>query len=162
MTELSEKQRAFARAVAAGQEPEAAAEGAGYAVQQRGWRAEANMRNEKVLAMIALIRAGGGPGSDIGPDRSADASRETVTRMLNADRRLAYRKGSASAAISATVAIAKINGLIADRRPPDGKPLTEMSDAELAAHLDALEREARAVLATDGGKQVSSLTDGEP
>ncbi|MEZ5665904.1 MAG: hypothetical protein R3F55_00390 [Alphaproteobacteria bacterium] len=85
-------------------------------------------------------------GAAIAAQDDAAARRAALTRMLDADRRLAYRKGSAAAAISATVAIARINGLLAERRPADAKPLAEMTDAELAQHLAALECEARALL----------------
>lgn len=153
MNILTSKQRRFATAVALGTTPIDAAGVAGYHPDRRNDWARRNMDNALVRAMIALLQeahpVADADASGIGDSAEGSVTREDVVRMLSADRRLAYRKGTPSAAVSASLAIARLNGLIVERRQVEAKPLAEMSDEELAQHLAALEREARAVLAID-------------
>ena len=68
---------------------------------------------------------------------------DALTTELDEARLLAIEKGQSAAAVSATMAKAKLHGLPLAR--PEGKlaPLDELSDEELDAYIAELEREVR-------------------
>lgn len=159
MKGMTTKQRRFAVGVVAGLTRQEAAAQAGYRLwRQQGEKAAANPRVKALIADLRRAMAACRSGAKHGPGESA-AGREPpplkpgsgqggrthaeVTAMLNADRRLAYRQGAAGAAVSASVAIARVNGLIVDRRQLDARTLGAMSDGELMRHLEALAARGR-------------------
>jgi phage terminase small subunit len=83
-----------------------------------------------------------------------------LTRELEADRVLARDNGSASAAISATLAIARIHGL-ADRGKPINFDLPHIDDTEdaLDAMAHVIDGVAKGKLTPDEGKAVSGLIE---
>ena len=132
MGSLTDRQRRYAALTAAGRTPLEAMAAAGYGLKcRRRWLAR-NQADARIAALVTRLRAGWAD------DAPAAVSKHGITRMLAADRRLAYREGAPGAAVAASVAIARINGWIADSRHPAPKPLAEMGDAELQRYLLAL------------------------
>ena len=163
MERMTTKQRRFAVGIAAGLTRQEAAAQAGYRLwREQGTKAAANPRVKRLIARLRQAMADcRGAGADDGtvqakvmapPRVDAGAAHDgrtgdEVTAMLNADRRLAYRQGAAGAAVSASVAIARVNGLIVDRRQLDARTLGGLSDADLMRHLEALAARGRKELA---------------
>ena len=151
MGSLTDKQRRYAALIAAGRTPLEAMAAAGYGLKCRPRWLVRNQADARIAALVTRLRAGWAD------DAPAAVSRHGITRMLAADRRLAYREGSPGAAVAASVAIARINGWIAEGRHPEPKPLEEMSDAALQRYLLALEPPQRtAGDAADGAPDAGS------
>ncbi|HWK68595.1 MAG TPA: terminase small subunit [Rhizobiaceae bacterium] len=81
------------------------------------------LRNVQISARLAELRAR--------HSRRHDITVDDIVRQLDEDRALAQRLGQASAAVQATVAKAKIAGLVVDRREIEThvtKPMREPGD----------------------------------
>lgn len=63
--------------------------------------------------------------------KRCEVTKDSIAAQLDDDRRLAFRKGHASAAVSATVAKAKLFGLMSDRVEHDAGPT--LADLVLAS-----------------------------
>ncbi len=114
--------------------------------------AKALLDNPKIAARIAELR-----------DASCNRHRITIdglVRELEADRALAREKNQASAAISATLNIARLHGLT-DRGRPIQFDLPKIKDAEgaLSAMAAVIEGVSRGDLTPEEGKSVSGLIE---
>ncbi len=110
------------------------------------------LSNPKVASRIAELQAAHRERHDI---QVSD-----LTRELEADRQLARDNGSASAAISATMGIARVHGL-ADRARPITFDLPAIDDVggALAAMATVIGGVAKGTLTPDEGKAVSGLIE---
>lgn len=110
MSELSEQQERFCRFIVEGKSGNEAYVEAGYKVSNDATaRANASrlLTNANIEARIAELRK---PLAE-----KMEITVETVTQMLREDRELARKLNQTAAAVSASLGIAKINGLIVDR-----------------------------------------------
>lgn len=119
----------FAQEVAIGKTAGPAYEAAGY--NAKGHAAEAAgsrlLKNVEVKARVAEVQ---GKGAERASKTVAD-----IVRQLETDRALAYKRGNASAAVSATMAQAKVLGLIVDKHLVGMKRIEDMNETELRALL---------------------------
>ena len=69
-----------------------------------------------------------------------EVTRESVTQQLREDRDLAYKQGQAAAAVQATVSLAKLHGLMVDKRKVEfvDDITEEQLDREIADLLEQL------------------------
>jgi hypothetical protein len=114
------RHEAFAQALTKGMSATAAYESAGY--KRNEGSAGRLHRNAQVRARLAELQ-----------QRAADATVtnvEDIVRQLQADHALAHRQGQPAAAVSATMGIAKVLGLIVDKR--------ELSGGLMLTHEEAL------------------------
>ena len=63
---------------------------------------------------------------------------ERITKQLQEDRELAHREGQAGAAVSASTALAKLHGLMVDKR--EVKVVATLTDAEVDDELAEIKR----------------------
>lgn len=115
-------------------------------------KAKELLDNGKIAARIAALQAGHRMRHDVTID--------DLTRELEADREMARRNEHASAAISATMSIARIHGL-ADRGRPVAVDLPPIEDTggALGALAALIEQVAVGKLTTEEGKSVAGLIE---
>jgi uncharacterized small protein (DUF1192 family) len=127
----------FAQELAKGRTPEEAYAESGYRPHRQN--AHRLMTNDDIRARIAELQT--------------EAAERTVTtvedivRQLDEDRALAYRRGSASAAVQATMGKAKVLGLIVDRQDVSiagDVALQALTDEELDRRIAVLQAELAA------------------
>ena len=123
---LNAKQERFAQSLARGMNASAAYKAAGYAATKDGAiRANASrlLTNANVKSLITDLQC-----------KAADNSLvtiESIAAQLDEDRRLAFVEGQASAAVAASLAKARLYGLLLDRTEISAtlrKPLREASE----------------------------------
>ena len=73
-----------------------------------------------------------------------DTTVDSITLQLREDRALAHEKGQAGAAVQASMGLAKLYGLLVDKRE-DVTPLDDMSPAELRERIADLDRQLAAL-----------------
>ena len=115
---LTAKQKAFVAEYLIDMNATQAAIRAGYSVKGATVRGSELLANRKVAAEIAKAQA----------KRAArmEVSQDSVARFLAEDRNLAHNVGQAGAAVSASMGLAKLHGLITDKAEvtgPGGVPL---------------------------------------
>ena len=69
-----------------------------------------------------------------------DTTVETITRQLHEDRGLAHETKQADAAVQATMGLAKLHGLLVDKRQDVSRSYVNMTRAEIEAEIAKLER----------------------
>ena len=113
-------------------------------------KAKELLDNGKITARIAELQAS--------HQKRHNVTVDSLTRELEADRDLARTNNQASAAVSATVSIARLHGL-ADRGRPIrfDLPAIEGADGALKAMASVIEGVARGDLNPDEGKAVTAL-----
>ena len=131
MTNLTDGQLAFAREYVALNNGTKAAKRAGYSEKTAHAQASRLLRNAKVVAEISRLRAFHAARLNITVDE--------ITRKLTEDRDLAHREGQAGAAVSASSALAKLHGLMVDRR--EVKVVSTLTDDEVADELAQVKKE---------------------
>jgi hypothetical protein len=129
----------FAQAVARAVDAAAAYRSAGYDSKRVAAKAGASrlLRNAAVTARIAELQA-----TPAVPITAAEVTTEKTINEFEEARRLALKKGQASAAVTATMAKAKLAGLLAEK--PEGKavspPTFDGNYAEAARRITLLLR----------------------
>ena len=129
----------FAQAMVHAVDPAAAYRNAGYDSKRVAAKTGASrlLRNAAVTARIAELRT-----TPVAPITVAEVTTEKIINEFEKARRLALKKGQASAAVTATMAKAKLAGLLAEK--PKGKtappPKFDGNYAEAARRITLLLR----------------------
>lgn len=128
---LSYKQQRFVTEYLKDQNAMQAAIRAGYSEKGAGVQGHHLLKNPKVKTAVdkAMQEAQNRTKEKLHIDR------ELVTKMLIQDREFARRNQSATAAVSATTAIAKLHGLFIDRRLLGIRNIDDMSEEEILEFL---------------------------
>lgn len=74
--------------------------------------------------------------------KKAEITLETITNMLLQDREFAQESKNASAAVSATMGLAKVTGHIVEDRKNNRRPLDDVDDAELKTLIERAAKDA--------------------
>jgi hypothetical protein len=115
------------------------------------------LANDKIKARVENLKAAHRERHEITVDR--------ITEMLEEDRKLAQQEGQAGAAVSASMAIAKLHGLILDRKELTGKngeplsPVREFTELESARRIAFILGKAVRRQKEDAGQEESPAAD---
>lgn len=142
MSDLTPKQRAFLREYIIDRNGTQAAIRAGYSkngADVAAIRLLADARIKKILDDAQNVQAA-----------RAEISIERLTKELYEDRDLAREKGQPAAAVSALMGIAKLHGLLIDKKEIRSGPLDAKSDDELDAIIRGAAAEAKISLGVEG------------
>jgi phage terminase small subunit len=132
------RREAFARELAKGKTQVEAYASAGY--KSNDGHAARLAGNGRIKARVAELQ---GKAAE-----RAVVTIETIAAQLDEDRRLAHERGQAGAAVSASMAKAKLYGLVVEKRDVDiAHHIGELSDEELEAEIAALLAEQMPVVA---------------
>ena len=132
MASLNDAQLAFCREYVVLNNATKAAKRAGYAEKSAYLQGCRLLKHDKIVAEIQRLRALHAARLDITVDE--------ITHKLIEDRDLAHEKGQAGAAVSASSALAKLHGLIVDKREVR-HVVADLTDEELEAELAEVRRE---------------------
>ena len=142
MTDLTPKQRAFIREYIIDRNGTQAAIRAGYSkngADVAAIRLLGDARIKKILDDAQNVQAARG-----------EISIERLTKELYEDRDLARGNGQPAAAVSALMGIAKLHGLLIDKKEIRSGPLDAKSDDELDAIIRGAAAEAKISLGLEG------------
>lgn len=142
MADLTPKQRAFIRQYIIDRNGTQAAIRAGYSpktAQEQASRLLSNVMIRRVLNGAEKVQAA-----------HCEVSIERLTEQLYEDRTLARENGQPAAAVSALMGIAKLHGLLIDKKEIRSGPLDAKSDDELDAIIRGAAAEAKISLGVEG------------
>ena len=131
MTELTQKQRRFCEEYVIDSNGKQAAIRAGYSMKAATQQGSTLLTYPKVVAEIDRLRA---------EQRARlNVTIEMITKQLIADRELAHNEGQAGAAVSASMALAKLHGLMVDKR--EVRVVSNMTPEQIEEELAEVQRE---------------------
>lgn len=103
-------------------------------------------KKEHILQRVAELQAVAA--------QKAEVTVESIAAQLDEDRALAHKKGQAGAAVSASMAKAKLFGLGVDKRETTyNHNYSQMTEDEVLSELASLNQELRALMAGKGKAQ---------
>ena len=132
MASLNDAQLAFCREYVVLNNATKAAKRAGYAEKSAYVQGCRLLKHAKIVAEIQRLRALHAARLDITVDE--------ITHKLIEDRDLAHEKGQAGAAVSASSALAKLHGLIVDKREVR-HVVADLTDEEVEDELAQVKKE---------------------
>lgn len=130
---MTPKQQAFVREYLIDRNATQAAIRAGYSPDTAYSIGNENLRKPEIMQAIEVLEAE--------HRERCNVTVEALTNELYLARDLAHSAGQPSAAVSAIMGIAKLHGLVTDKRINENivRPVRELSDAELLAIINGQE-----------------------